>query len=245
MGRHSFEEKIKEKLSQREITPSAGSWEKISGQLNSENKKPAPMFWWIGIAATLIGGLFIAGMLYLKPATEAPGIVENPVEDFSKDDQTEPFIEQELVVEDNNKGTEDVKENPIERNIQPTAQLRGKGLVAEANGKNIPEKSDDILAEKEEIKISRKIEEIIADVSSKEDNAENPTYDEIDALLYKAASEISMERKSINSEGRVDAGDLLFAVEMELEESFREKVFELLKEGFLKARTAVANRSYP
>ncbi|HSP40854.1 MAG TPA: hypothetical protein VLN46_05425, partial [Gillisia sp.] len=87
-------------------------------------------------------------------------------------------------------------------------------------------------------------EEIIAEVSRKEGVAGIPTNNEIDALLYKAASEISLERRNISSTGTVDAGDLLFAVEMELEESFREKVFDILKESYLKARTAVANRNY-
>ena len=39
MGRHKFEDQFREKLTQREITPSSSSWEKLSGQLDSAEKK--------------------------------------------------------------------------------------------------------------------------------------------------------------------------------------------------------------
>lgn len=70
--------------------------------------------------------------------------------------------------------------------------------------------------------------------------------DEVDALLAQAASEISRGRKSqfYSSNYEISANALLAEVEDEIYQSFKAKVFEVLKEGYLKAKTAVANRNY-
>ena len=50
-----FEEKIKNKLEKRTLTPAADSWSKLSDRLDAEdNKSKKPMFWWISIAAGLL-----------------------------------------------------------------------------------------------------------------------------------------------------------------------------------------------
>lgn len=245
MGRQGFEDQIKDKLAKREITPSAGSWEKLSGQLNSEEKKQSPIFWWIGIAATVLGAILIAGMVYnSNPATATPGLVEAPVE-VEIEDKREPIIEEAIAAEENIVPASPKKVVPStpKKETKQVKKLPEKILIAEVKKENLPVSNENVNAPTDE-KISRKLEEIIAEVSLKDGGAGNPTNNEIDALLYKAASEISFERRNIHSTGTVDAGDLLFAVEMELEESFREKVFDILKESYLKARTAVANRNY-
>lgn len=248
MGRNRFEDQIKDKLAQREITPPAGSWEKLSGQLNSEKKKHAPLLWWTGIAATLLGAILIAGIVYNRnPIENTPNLVETPVE-IEMEDEKVLIIEQELASEENivtgSHGTDGISTPLKEETSQPVNQIKENTLIAGVKKENSPGSNEIEKTENNE-EISRKLEEIIAQVSLEDGIAGNPTNDEIDALIYKAAREISLERKDINSRGTVNAGDLLFAVEMELEESFREKVFELLKEGYLKAKTAVANSNYP
>lgn len=245
MGRQGFEDQIKDKLSEREIKPSSGSWEKLSGQLNSEEKKQSPIFWWIGIAATLLGAILIAGMVYNNnPATETPGLVEAPVE-VELGDKKEQIIEESIAAEENIVLVPPKKTIPSTPNkeTKQVKKLPEKILIAQVKKEDLPVNNENVNAQTDE-KISRKIEEIIAEVSLKDGGAGNPTNNEIDALLYMAASEISFERRNINSIGTVDAEGLLFAVEMELEESFRDKVFDILKESYLKARTAVANRNY-
>src|SRR5690606_27555850 len=66
---------------------------------------------------------------------------------------------------------------------------------------------------------------------------------EVDSLLYAAASQIRTKRNLVRSNGKIDATALLWDVEMEMEHSFREKIFEVLKDGYLKAKWAVANRN--
>ena len=67
---------------------------------------------------------------------------------------------------------------------------------------------------------------------------------EIDVLLAEAQREIISNQIFNKNTNKVDANALLLDVEAELyPESFRERVFEALKEGFVKARDAVANRN--
>ena len=90
--------------------------------------------------------------------------------------------------------------------------------------------------------IQSKLEEIIAAAAKNDEISE----DEVDILLAEAASEISRERNlNIYASGNeINANALLAEVEDEIYQSFRAKVFEVLKEGYLKAKTAVANRNY-
>lgn len=250
MGRHKFEDQFKDKLSKREITPSAGGWDKLSGQLNSEGEKPKPLFWWIGIAATLLGAIFIAGLIYNNnPETNNPGLVETPVKIESEDknesfEEGNGFVPEEVIVEASPKKAD--TSTLLKEKASQSQQLKHapeNSIIAEVEKESLPVSNENVIVVNDE-KISRKLEEIIAEVSMKDGVAGDRTNDEIEALLFKAASEISQEKRSISYAGTVDSRDLLFAIEMELEETFREKVFDILKESYLKARTAVANRSY-
>lgn len=249
MGRNKFEDQIRTRLSEREITPSEESWEKLSGQLSSEDKKRGPKLWWLGIAATILGAVFIAGMIYNNnPEIDGPGVVETPVEiknDVIKEYNNVQKPATEVNIASDSPAKKDQLVQPKNGNFNPVENIRqNTSSIAEIKSENLKPEDEDLLDLNED-KISKKLEEIIAEISSSGGAPGDVTYDEVDALLYKAASEISMERTISGSTGTVNADDLLFAVEMELEESFREKVFELLKESFQKARTAVANRNYP
>ena len=85
----------------------------------------------------------------------------------------------------------------------------------------------------------------MAELAYTESSPGEVTDAEVDALLAEASSKIELnrtfEQKAFSE--KITANDLLWDVEMELEASFREKVFEVVKDGFLKARSAVANRN--
>ena len=247
MGRNKFEDQIKRKIGDREIIPSAGSWEKLSGQLNSEESKKGFSLWWVGVAVTILGAIFIAGFVYNSdPQIDSPGIVETPVQEIQKN--IENITEKEPVNKKNAIASQIEKEEnkilPEKQNTQIIKKKDQENIIAGLNEQESPGKIE-VFDGNENLKISQKLEELIAEAFLKDQIEGEQDMNEIDALLYKAASEISLERMNTSTSGTVDAGDLLFAVEMELEESFREKVFDILKEGYLKARTAVANRNYP
>jgi len=53
----------------------------------------------------------------------------------------------------------------------------------------------------------------------------------------------SLVSKIVSEDGVVDASALLLEAEQELDRSFRDQIFDALKSGYLKAKTAVANRN--
>ncbi len=65
---------------------------------------------------------------------------------------------------------------------------------------------------------------------------------EVDSLLRNAQEAIFREQL-FKQDQSVDAMALLSQVEEELDQSFRDQIFQSLKSGFLKVRTAVADRN--
>ena len=91
--------------------------------------------------------------------------------------------------------------------------------------------------------IENKVDEVVARVKEIQHKNNQVTPEEIDALLANAQREIKT-RQILNPETqKVDAAALLLDVELELEQSFREKVFDALGESFNKIRTAVVERN--
>ena len=76
-------------------------------------------------------------------------------------------------------------------------------------------------------------------------NAENQgiSESEIDSLLKQAEREILTNKIYNENTKTVNASALLQDVEADLEQSFRTRVFEALKSGYVTVKTAVAERN--
>lgn len=243
MGQHNFEKEIAGKLRDREISPKAETWSKLSSQLENEDKKPMRMYWITGIAAALVAGFFILGQVYRTELNwDTPAVVDSPSEKIEKRKEIVQDPTQEVATEETKAHVPEEKEAPA----QITSPVQERQELAAVEEDKIPEEAvvlpDAVIERQEEIN-SVKLEEVIANVSSRIEGKGELEESEVDALLYKAAAEISRERNNNRVVGQIDAEALLMDVEMELERSFRDKVFEVLKDGYLKARTAVANRN--
>ena len=83
---------------------------------------------------------------------------------------------------------------------------------------------------REEQLIDSKVNEVITSIKNIQNKNKSVTLEEIDALLAKAQKDIAAQR--ILSQGKVDAMALLEDVEFELQDTFRERVFMALEEGF-------------
>ena len=136
---------------------------------------------------------------------------------------------------------------PVEDIISKKKPVANSELAAIGNTLNSKQNKVDQTEQDPDLKIKTKIseipEELIAETSSKENITGDISDAELDDFLAEATEKINMERSARSVSEKIDANNLLFDVEMELEQSFREKVFDVLKEGFLKAKTSVANRN--
>ena len=254
MELNKFEENTREILGKREIKPSAQSWEKLEAKLDAEAHKTSRTPWKYIAAAVAV--LLIAGtFMWNNKFSESPQVVEEPVNEIIK----KPEVRQEFTQENKTQiASEEIKkekeistENNTKNDIVAVPEISVEEEIAETPIFEENRYEEAVVLESlsleppilEEKLIQSKLEEVIAATSKNDEISE----DEVDALLAQAASEISRERKNsqfYNSNTEISANALLAEVEDEIYQSFKAKVFEVLKEGYLKAKTAVANRNY-
>ena len=101
-----FEENIKKELENRTISTSRGAWDKLSNRLDDSQSSKKKSLWWIGIAASVVIGLWVAVEVVNTPKVVAPSIVIEPeIEklvpikgDMDGPQETEVLVVQEKVV---------------------------------------------------------------------------------------------------------------------------------------------------
>lgn len=243
-----LEKHIKDKLEGRHITPSPGSWDRIASQLPNPRKKKSGKWYPYAIAASFLGALMVSYLL-LTP-NGAQEIQTQVVEEVPKvemdrnsdsqnsaiTDQSSDFNEVE-VVKTEVKPSQDEQEN---RKNFSEELLVAKSEVVE--NRTIQPLKDRAIQESNAL-ISQKVEEVVAQVQLLEDQHNGEVTDaEVDSLLRRAQRQILTD-KLFTKTGSVDAMSLLAEVEDELDETFRDQIFDALKDGYLKLRTAVADRN--
>ncbi|WP_289022791.1 hypothetical protein [uncultured Salegentibacter sp.] len=254
MESNKFEKSVREKLEKRQITPSAQSWEKLEAKLDAKKDGNSRAVWKYIAAAVAV--LLVAGtFLWNGEVSDTPQIVEEPVnENIQKPEIKQEFTQEQnssIASEENKKKEESsVKKAVGNRDADKTeAIVKNENSFKDTVSKEIAVEELVVLEEisleppiSEEKIFQSKLEEVIAEAANNDKISE----DEVDVLLAEAASELSRERnlKSYTSTNTINANALLAEVEDEIYQSFKAKVFEVLKEGYLKAKTAVANRNY-
>lgn len=253
MEADKFEKHIKSKLDTRLITPSSKSWQRISTELKSEQAPKKFGYFWLGIAASVAVVIGVA-IFYMgneeKIAPASPVLVQKPeVDTIHK--------EEELILTDQNKSINGiVLKDEIEQDAKVEKQeiaaftknstsdvikqgLEDDAIVAEVNQQE--SKAIEIPSQFSEAVLDEKIAEVVAQVALLEQSSEVSDV-EVDSLLRNAQEAIFREQL-FKQDQSVDAMVLLAQVEEELDQSFRDQIFQSLKTGFLKVRTAVADRN--
>ncbi len=264
-----FEETIQEKLEQRAITPSKNSWEKLSKQLDTtqNQKRGFTKVWWYSIAAIFIGVLILTSIF--RNTSIASDQIN--IQYVDQNDQVKEHKNTDLVEKDEVKqkgidkikttGKEIVKFSSKKKEIisqkkeeRVSSQFKSEHLVnnsdlqKENNNTTLAQGDNNetvIIEQKDELSIDSeiikdKVAGIVAKLQDLQNNNIQVTEEEINELLLKAQREITT--KKIIKSNTISASALLQDVEDELDETFKERVFEVLKTGFQKVKTAVADR---
>lgn len=268
-----FEEHLREKLEAREIQPSKDAWSKLEAQLGEEKKRSTKGYWWaiaagfIGIL--MVSTLFFTqdvsfGNKNVVVETDASETtkhkkepIQNSTEIASEEKEITPVgtetIPSEVIqkpkppeAKKEDRYATNVSKNDADTNKEQTNALKQEKPVAEIGIASLSEQNTSVgnlAAEitRDDLYIENKITEVVAQVQQLKNNNTTITPEEIDALLANAQREIATQR--ILHQPKVDAAALLQDIEMELEQNFRERVFEALGEGFQKIRTAVVDRN--
>jgi len=249
METDKFEKHIKAKLQEREINPSENAWSKISSELNNDETKKKPVYLWMGVAASIVVLLGVA-LFYFNSANELNEspieLVDvedkNKVEDVITKDPAQLKEEQVVIVETNTKTESTIikKEEYLISEVQENKTLNDAVEIAVVEYESA-DQSTSKLEVSDEI-INSKVVDIVAQIDVLEQYS-TVTDAEVDSLLRRAQDEI-LRDKIFNTDKSVDAMALLTEVEEELDQSFRDQIFNSLKAGFIKVRTAVADRNY-
>ena len=238
-----LEKRIREKLDQRTIGPSPGSWERIAEQLSTEGSlKPRKRFGY-AVAASFIGILLISGFLLIWfHQKDTPVEIEVVVgEDGSK----KSLNVVDKVLGDEKRALHDGQQRQaiiVDSEEYVVEDSFSKVAEAEKSEQfDTPSKNSEL--EDSVHLIALKANEVLEQVTFLEQKNEIEITDaEVDSLLRKAQEEI-LNEKRFTLDGKVDAMALLTEVEDELDASFRGQIFEALKGSYLKLRTAVADRN--
>lgn len=255
-----FEENIREKLQERELTPSKEAWAKLSAKLDEQApQKKNNTFIWFAVAASFVGILLVTTLFFNKEKGNTQLVKGTPIEVLEKENnlQNEGEIASDNISEEKE---EDILNKKIEKVLVPETEIaqseensisikkeKSNALIKAQNEEKEAIAFNEIKNKKEptnqEVFINKKVDEVVVAVQKIQIENYTVTPDEIDALLAKAQRDISNNRILQANTQKVDAAALLMDVESELERSFRDRVFDALGEGFNKVRSAVAERN--
>ena len=253
-----FEEDIKDKLEKRTVMPSEASWSKLSQRLDGEEKRnKRSSFWWFGIAASITALVFVSITYFNSQEREtlSPKMVEEKVEEFINEtdiiNKEQPI---EVVADETSKIEEEnalIKEETPKINVSQKDIIKAvksiETSVASVN-KDKPEvnqnKTEPTNSVTEGISIdTEKLNNVLEAVADAKTKNQEISEQLIDSLLKNANREILKAKILKKKTNVVDANLLLQDVEEALGQSFRTKIYEALKDGTKKARTAIADRN--
>ncbi|MGS2738971.1 hypothetical protein [Sinomicrobium sp. M5D2P17] len=246
MGHDNTHKYIRQKLEERRMEPSADAWNKLEEKLekaSSPRRAGSSTPYWIAASVIMMLslGIWISREDSNSVQPDVPVITDAPIEKESPKEEKEigvavteekdaiPLEEPEPIESPDKK--ENHRLNSPERKAIPFPEDKGR--------------EDALVSHKEEQGADfedKKVEEVVSRIMEIHEKRQ-VTDEEIELLLTEAQREIDSQRIIIKQTGTVDAMALLEEVETELDQSFRNKVFEALKEGFVKVKTAVANRN--
>ncbi len=261
MAPRRLEKQIKEKLDQRQIQPSNDAWERLATKLDaveSPRKKRLPVYW---IAASVIGLLILSIVFLLNRdtietqtpmvETETPKVEESAP--LKKDVQPTEMQIADVSQEDKEVATPSIDKESIEQSPRATNSPKTQKEVVIQNREAVATISSEETQQRNKLEksvatenfIDQKVQDVVATIENLQKENKQITDEEIEALLASAQRSIDSQR--IHQKGKdayaVDAESLLLDVEDELDQSFRNRVFEALKTGFKKVKTSVAERN--
>ncbi|TRZ44373.1 hypothetical protein [Robertkochia solimangrovi] len=241
MEQHNSDKKIREVLESRKVSPSSESWGKLSEMLDTAEESPKKKtFPWIRIAAAVIVLLGAGTLWMINSGGEA--VVVPVVHQEAKPESVVPELTTpvkkltEVPVPESS-----VAATPAGKAVEPLKRVvERKSVIAEGN----PEifETQEAIAETriQETFTAEELAIASAAESIRQKQMEGEVTDaEIDALLLEAQRKLYGD--TIIKNNKVDAMALLDEVEFELDRSFKDKVFEALRKGYQKVKTAVAN----
>jgi hypothetical protein len=219
MERNNFEQQAKEKLSNREIAPSAQAWDRLDAMLSIQEKPKKKINWWY--VAASVTGLLLVGTFFLNTSKESNIITPS----------------QEIVVT----STENNDSVTTQPSIEPTNEVsvQPKSAVVTNVSKVTNNQISTTKTNHQELSNNNQITTISNQITTTaETNTTHQAIAAIDENVQVLPAVIQKKQKI-----QVDASTLLSQVDGELELSFREKVIAKVNKNYQTVKVALANRN--
>ena len=220
MEPNKYDTDFRTKLNNREITPSADSWNKLNGMLSATpEKKKKPMIW-LYIAASILGFLFVGNLFMMQ--------LGGGSDDIQVVNQENPAIITPLEIQQNiNNIQEQVADVQSEQRTIKVKESRNQIAKVGSPTSN---------------KATKLVEEEIAIVNSPALPHKAIRNMVNDDNLEKLLADASSSQKP-NSAVKVSAKNLLSQVDGEIELTFREKMIRSVSKNYQEIKVAVSNRN--
>lgn len=226
MGRNKMETEFREKLSQREIQPSAAAWDRLDAMLSTaeaQQKKPKRTFLYF-LAAAVVGVALVASMFLLQ---DNQASVEVPVEVADTQQDKAPAVvpveSPKIQLAETKPQVQDQKTNiPVRVEMRPQPKrIAQKELIA---SNEVPEN----------------IQQETAEVKSPEVAPLLPQNEIPEKLLAAIKAKTDAQK---TASVKVNARSLLREVEPENEAPSKQTLLQRLGRNYQTVKVAVANRN--
>ncbi|KAB8156014.1 hypothetical protein EZY14_002020 [Kordia sp. TARA_039_SRF] len=244
---------IKQLLEERRMDVSEQSWEKLAAQLDANDKKKRAKKMYIPYAAclALLVGWIVFSILRTETA-KVEDVIANeelpvdknlepiitPQKEINPVKETDIFVTEQIVTTEKEIVPE--KQVPTQvKALQTDLQKEVQQTIA-IQEKIVPQKLETVIQEKEiTVASNDELKGAIAALFEKEER--KVTDAEIDYLLQEAQEalkHLKIKEEKVNYTKIATAEELLNEVEYELDKSFKQRVFELVKRNLQRTRTA-------
>ena len=239
MGLNNFEKQVQQKLSNREIKPSANSWDRLDAMLSVEQKPKKKGFFWINIAASFI--LLASIGYYFYNQTEIAIPVKEETIIVGTDEKNIENREEKIEVRSEING-----EVLVENNIKSEIRNQTTDNVSQITNKN-----QELPILNQRVSISNQSNEntVISQILNQKPTSSN-RYTSAEKLLAEATNAkfesktTEKEKKQLKKRISVNPNTLLTNAEMEIYQSYRESALDKLNKNFNSIKTVLANRNY-
>lgn len=249
MAPYKFEEDIKNTLEKRTIVPSQDAWSALEASLNtSPKKKVVGRFWWLGIAASMVGIALLAFAIFGDQDPISPTIVDTPEKFETPIQEAETPVE--VIAQTDAVVPTETPELKEEQVVTVTRKQQVAAIV-ESNERNeatlvaktvTKEPVENEVQKVTVVESALPMEAVALNTETSLDSKEAVLDAEVETLLLMAKYKLDTKKGQV-TDADINAHLLLLEVEEELDPTFRDKLFNMLKENYQSVKHAVANRN--
>ena len=246
MAPNKFEKQLKDTLERRTIAPSKTTWSQLDTLLDQRQDKRKVSFWWLSIAATLVG-VCLTVFIFRNQSNTINEVVEevkNEINIPRKIQVVQPDVivnkkdHKRDVLNEEQEQHYQVKKN----NVVITAPTKKATVINVASGNLKP-----ISLEDEGNALNTASKSVTSTVVEQSQSVDTQIIkskiltNEADLLLDKAYAKVKATNTGYKSE-KIDANSLLEEIEMTSEKSLKNRLFHAVKSGYETLRTTVVER---